>query len=494
MPTLSKSRFLSGLQCEKKMYFEVSRKDLKPQIDASQQALFDLGHSIGQLAQQAFPGGLDATTGMQGNWSLAIQRTKEWLQSGQTTIYEATFSQSGGFAALDILHHRDGERWAIEVKTSTEVKEYHLQDAAFQYHVMCAAGFTPDKFFLMHINNRYQKKGPIDPADYFHLEDITLNVKELQETIHQKKASFLQLLETNIEPIRAIGPHCNQPFACPFQHHCYAHLPENNVLELLNARGKSWELYQLGIWSLADVPADFALTHRQQLQVSGKPYLDLDRLKQFLEPIQAPLYFLDFETFFPAIPVLDGTRPFEQVPFQYSLHITDLDGNLLEHRSFLANPADFNDPDQPDPRMQLFTQLRQDLGSSGTIIAYNAGFEQSILKGLSAAFSEETFYFEGVKERFADLLVPFRSGWYYLPEMGSSASIKSVLPAIAPTFSYENLRIADGGQASFVFHALVTHTYTDDLETVRQDLLDYCHRDTQGMVLIYQHLKALTKR
>ena len=193
MPTLSKSRFLSGLQCEKKMYFEVSRKDLKPQIDASQQALFDLGHSIGQLAQQAFPGGLDATTGMQGNWSLAIQRTKEWLQSGQTTIYEATFSQSGGFAALDILHHRDGERWAIEVKTSTEVKEYHLQDAAFQYHVMYAAGFTPDKFFLMHINNRYQKKGPIDPADYFHLEDITLNVKELQETIHQKKASFLPM-------------------------------------------------------------------------------------------------------------------------------------------------------------------------------------------------------------------------------------------------------------------------------------------------------------
>ncbi|MFM7667296.1 MAG: DUF2779 domain-containing protein, partial [Bacteroidota bacterium] len=195
MPTLSKSRFVSGNQCEKKLYFDLFRKDLKPEITEEQQALFNTGHHFGELAQRVFPEGIDATLDMNGNWSLAIERTKQWISEGIKTIYEATFSIPGGFAALDILHHENGERWAIEVKSSTSVKEYHLTDASFQYYVMKEAGFPPDKVFLMHINNKYVKEGAIDPTKLFHLEDITEKVIGNQEFVRLKHASLIQLLE-----------------------------------------------------------------------------------------------------------------------------------------------------------------------------------------------------------------------------------------------------------------------------------------------------------
>jgi hypothetical protein len=396
---------------------------------------------------------------------------------------------------LDILHHQNGERWAIEVKSSTSVKEYHLVDAAFQYFVMERAGFPPDRVFLMHVNNTYVKKGNIEPSKLFHLEEITDKILLRQQEVQQKHAELLQMLDNASEPVREIGKHCKSPFACDYMHHCWSHLPDNPVFELGNARGKDWQLYEQGVLGLAEVPEDFPLNHRQDLQVKGvkfnEQYIDTAKIQNFMQPLTGPLYFFDFETVNAAIPVLNGTRPFEQIPFQYSLHITDLYGNIIEHKEFLAESGDFLDSGKTDPRLQLIWQLKKDFGAEGNIIAYNATFEKMVLKALSESFPEERLFLESLINRFKDLLIPFKSGWYYRPEMGASASIKYVLPAIAPEFSYDDLQIGNGGLASNTFNAMIENCFDGDIQTTRNHLLAYCERDTEGMVVIYRHLKSL---
>ena len=496
MSTISKSRFLSGCQCEKKLFYDINRKDLKPPVSEIQQAIFDTGHLMGKLAQRVFPDGIDATEGMNGNWTIAINRTKKWISEGIKTIYEATFSVNGAFAALDILHKENGELWAIEVKSSNSLKPYHITDASFQYHVMKQAGLAPNRFFLMHLDKAYVKNGVIEPKALFHLEEITIQVLENQPYVQQKHGTLLQMLKTNIEPDREIGKHCSDPFVCDYMNHCWGHLPENNVFNLYNSRGKDWALYDKGIQSLLDIPADFPLNDLQTLQVRGakfkEDYVDIGKIGDFLKPLKEPLYFLDFETINPALPVVNGTSPFEQVPFQYSLYVTDLEGNILRNADFIANPLDFSDTVLVDPRLQFIQTLKRDIGNIGTVIAYNAVFEKSILTSLSNTFEAEKEFLESLSVRFLDLLVPFRAGWYYKSEMKGSASIKSVLPAIAPEFSYGDLKIKDGGMSSHTFFSLINNSHIGGRQSAIEDLLKYCQLDTKGMVVIYQHLKRLT--
>jgi hypothetical protein len=497
MKVISKSRFVSGTQCEKKLFFDINRKDLKPQASNQLQAIFDTGHQIGLLAQQVFPYGHDATPEKPGEYAESIEKTRKWIEGGVQTIYEATFSHSGGFAALDILHHVNGERWAIEVKSSTSVHDYHITDASFQYWVMKQSGFAPDKVFLMHINNKYVKQGQIDPNNLFVLEDITNKVLANQENTSIKKSELIDMLSKGVEPTTEIGKHCSAPFTCDYIHHCWNHIPKNSVFELTNARGKEWLLYEKGILELSSIPDGFTLSHRQQMQVNGAKYdakhIDVQKIKEFLSKFTAPLYFFDFETINPAIPVVDGTTPFGQIPFQYSLHITDIDGNISQHTEFLAVPLEFQNVESKinDPRYKLIQKMKQDITNSGSIVAYNSTFEISRLKELALAFPEEKEFLEDVISRFVDLLIPFKNAWYYLPEMGASASIKSVLPSIAPSFSYEDLPIGNGGLASQTFLSMVSDTFLGDASQTREDLLRYCERDTEGMVVIYKHLKSI---
>ena len=491
---ISKSRFVSGIQCAKKLYFDINRKDLKPAISEQQELLFSTGHVVGELAQRAFPNGKDASPENYYDFSKSIQDTKDWIGSGVKTIYEAAFSSNGVLAALDILHHTENERWAIEVKSSTDVKKYHLTDASLQYWVMNLSGFRPDKFFLMHINNTYVKNGDINPNELFTLADITDDVIANQEWVENNLQNLKNILEAGQEPVVEIGKHCDSPFNCDYKHHCWKHIPEQSVFSLYSPSGLDWKLYEKGIFKITDIPEDTALNHRQTLQVNGQKsansHVDTDKIKAFLNEWRFPLYFFDFETIFPALPVLNGTRPFQQVPFQYSLHIIEEIGAEYSHKEFLADPNDFNG-NAIDPRKQLIEQMKVDFGEIGSVVAYNASFEITRLKELAIAFPEDQVFLEGIIGRFVDLLIPFRSGWHYHPEMGNSASIKYVLPAIAPEFSYQDLEISNGGDASNTFLNMINKTFTGDEVKVREALKKYCERDTLGMVKIWEELIKL---
>jgi hypothetical protein len=492
MITLSKSKFVSGNQCSKKLYFDFYRKDLKPEITDDQQARFDTGHEIGRLAQQVFPNGSDATLDFNGDWGLAIKRTAQWLAAGVNTIYEASFSHSGGFAALDIWHNTGTENWAIEVKSSADLKEYYFTDAAFQYWVMNRCGQAPDRFFLMHINKEYKKRGAIDPIQLFVQTDITHKVLELQNDIEYRLRSMQNMLVQAEEPGVSIGNQCNNPFECPYKHHCWSHIPEQSVFDLYRPYGKDWKLYDMGILRLADIPLTQKLSKRQQLQVNGIKYnlshTDILGIGGFLNRLSYPLHFFDFETISSTIPVLDESSPFEQIPFQYSLHILDTQGAKPIHREFLAQPEDFTNGSSMDPREQLLKQLLKDIGAKGSVIVYYAPFERTVFKQLKQAFPKYGAFIDDILLRMVDLHEPFNKGLRYEPSMGKSASIKDVLPALAPEFSYTNLEISNGDKASTLYLQKVQGCLTDDWELTRKNLIAYCERDTEGMVILHEKL------
>ena len=262
MKTLSKSRFVSGIQCDKKLWFDFYRKELKPEIDDQTQAVFDLGHRIGILAQEMFPNGKDATPEDYSKLKPSIENTKKWISEKVQTIYEATFSAKNAFCMLDILHRKDEEAWAIEVKNSTKVKDYHLTDASLQYFVMKNAGFAPDRFFIMHINNQYVKQGEIT-SDIFTLKDITEEVLANQDWVESNLERLLDILEIEQEPVVEIGGHCSSPFGCDYAHHCWKHVPEYSVFNLYRGGKKGWNLYEQNILKIEDIPDDFALTPEQ---------------------------------------------------------------------------------------------------------------------------------------------------------------------------------------------------------------------------------------
>ena len=487
MKNLSKSKFVSGIQCEKKLWFDFYRKDLKPEIDDQTQAVFDLGHRIGTLAQQMFPNGKDATPENYSNLKPFIENTKKWISEKVETIYEATFTVKNAFCMLDILNRNDDEVWAIEVKSSTSVKDYHFTDAALQYFVMKNAGFAPDRFFMMYINNQYVKQGEIT-TEIFTLTDITEQVLANQDWVAENLDRLLKMLEIEREPVVDIGGHCSNPFGCEYAHHCWKHIPEYSVFNLYRGGKKGWNLYSQDILKIEDIPDDFALTHFQNLQRNGlkndESYMDKLAIKNIISAWEFPLYFFDFETIFPAIPVLDGTRPYQQVPFQYSLHILEEDGKLT-HKEFLANPEDFSNGE--NPLKQMVEQFKKDFGDKGNIVTYNQSFEVGRLNDLAKFFPEDVDFLHNLVDRVVDLLPVFQGGYCYFPAMKNSASIKSVLPAIAPDFTYDNLEIQDGGYASSLFHqSIENENFTD--ENLRENLLKYCERDTLAMVVIYQFL------
>lgn len=492
---ISKSRFVTGIQCEKKLYFDLYRQDLKPPISEDRQEIFETGHSIGSLAQQVFPGGKDATPESFYDFSESIANTKLWIEEGIATIYEASFFYDGTLSALDILHKEKEELWAIEVKSSSSVKEYHLQDASFQYWVMKQSGYPPDKFFLLHIDSSYIKNGELKPTEFFKRVDITSEVKDNFDWVAENLEK-LKRIEREKEPTKEIGNHCFSPFYCDYIPHCWKHIPEkNSVFELTNARGKSWQLHENDILHLSEIPEDFPLTKKQQIQIKGVKFnesnLELDPIRDFLTSWTFPLYFFDFETIFPSIPILDHTSPFQQIPFQYSLHILKEPNAEPKHKEFLADPKHFAPESISDPRLELLLRMKKDIGKMGSIVSYNASFEIRILRGLSISYPEHSYWLTSIINRFVDLYVIFREGWYYLPEMGNSASIKSVLPAMFPDFTYENLTIADGGEASYTFLSMVNGNFQGKEKGTRKHLLEYCKLDTWAMVLIWRKLYSL---
>jgi len=492
---ISKSKFIAGLSCEKRLYFEVNHPELKAPISASQEAKFDLGHRIGALSQERFSGGVNAEPENKRDFQLWLDTTRDFIANGEETIYEAAFSYRGSFCALDILLNQNGNLTAIEVKSGGSKTDTYVKDAAFQYFVMSQAGYTPHRIYLLLINGEYVRGNQLDVHQLFKTVDITEEVLALQNFVANNLLHFQTLLSAGVLPAKDIGPHCSQPYDCPFYGHCSAHLPvENPITDLRGSSAKVWELYGKGVLSIEGIPNGFKLLKSQRSQVlgvkSGDGVLKLEPIREFIESVNYPIHFFDFETIWPAIPIANGIKPYGHLSFQYSLHTMNAIGELT-HAEYLADPDAIGRG--VNTEYELIQQMKRDFHDSGSIIAFNKTFEESRLRDMIKRFPEEALFLNGLMDRFVDLMLLFKpKDIYYLPAMKGSYSIKYVLPAIAPEFSYSDLEISNGGDASTIFTSKCAGDFEGEWEPTREALLRYCERDTYGMVVIWNHLKNIT--
>lgn len=487
-PILSKSTYIRGLQCEKSLYLYKHNYNLKDLPSAQLQGIFNQGNNVGILAQDLFPNGVDATPSSFYNMQESVFKTLDFIKEGEEIIYEATFQYNGVIAALDILvKEKDGWK-AYEVKSSTSVSDTYVTDAAIQYYAITNSGIDLKDISIVYINNQYNKNGELDINEFFSIESVFDRVQEVLPSISNNISRFKAVVNSDDVPVKVIGPHCNSPYSCDFKGVCWKHVPEYSVFNIsrLNAN-KKFDLYYHGIVDFEQLDLESApLNSNQKIQVISeleqKTFIDKPSIQNFVNQLEYPIYHLDFETMTSAVPIYNNSRPYQQLVFQYSLHIEQENGEL-EHKEYLAeaNPT-------IDPRIEFVKQVIRDCGTSGDVLVYNIGFERGKLNELIELYPQFNKELRNIVNRLKDLMIPFQKRWYYTPEMKGSYSIKYVLPALVPELSYQDLEIKEGGTASATFSEMVQGIFNGDIEKTRIDLLEYCKMDTYAMVKILEKL------
>ncbi len=478
---ISKSQYLKGLQCPKALWFYRHRRDLYPEIPEAKQRLFDSGHEVGQLAQSYFDNGVEITEKYY-QIDQAIASTEKAVNHGHNAIYEATAcSKDGAYSRIDILNKADGPgTWdLVEVKQSTGVKDYHLDDMALQRHAFQGAGYSIRSSILMHVNNQYVRRGELDPKGLFALQDCTELVESRLALVPGHVADLLATLNTGVEPDIDIGEHCKKPFECDYAHHCWKHVPAYSIYDIFKGR-QLQALLEKDILDVARIPEGVRVPGRKFVDVDAYRkqivYADKKGINDFLGTLTYPIYYLDYETIFPAIPVYASSSPYQQIPFQFSLHIQERKGTGLKHIEFLHT-------EPGDPRPDFIQALIESCGRHGAVLVYNMGFESRINRELGQAFPRYQLELANINSRMIDLLAPFRSRHLYHPEMMGSASLKSVLPAFGPDLSYNELAITDGDTASALYLSCIKGSASDaEKKMIYKNLREYCALDTLAEV------------
>jgi CRISPR/Cas system-associated exonuclease Cas4 (RecB family) len=487
IPLLSKSRFAAGLQCHKRLYLECYHRDLIDPLSPGRKALLDAGTRVGLVARNRWPGLWIEEDYL--HHDQAVERTARALQDPSVpAIHEAAFTFEGVRVRVDVLaRHERGEWDLIEVKSSASVKEEYLPDVAVQLYVVEGSGVRVRRTGLLHINSRYvYPGGPYDLERLFQWRDQTQAARERRPQIVESLASMRESLRATAPPDIPPGIQCERPYRCPFYSHCHADGPEHPIDNLPRAGLRLLGVLRaLQIRDIRDIPDDFDGLSELQQRVrdcvrTGTVFADPE-LRQRLRSLTYPVHFLDFETCNPALPLYPGTRPFQQIPFQWSNHAILKSGSVT-HQEFLHDA-------KADPRLPLAEALAAALADAGTVVVYS-GFEERIIRLLADEFpSLAPRLLPLVEERMVDLLELIRRHYYH-PGFRGSFSIKDVLPALVPGIGYKDLAIREGGQAGAAFVEM-TDPATPAVRRaeIREALRAYCRRDTEAMVLLFQALK-----
>ncbi|MDD6785845.1 MAG: DUF2779 domain-containing protein [Eggerthellales bacterium] len=495
---LSKSRYTKAIQCPKMLWMD---QHLPQYFDQGvlNQSVLDNGSLLGDMAM-AYYGDFVEVAFSEGSKQPMIDDTARLLQEAQegrgpANIAEASFSYDGNFCSVDILRVEDDGVHLVEVKSSTHVRDLYKHDMAFQCWVLQHCGLKVKSVSLMHVNSAYVRQGELDIAQLFVPEDFTEEVFSMLDQVERNVPLFKATADGEEEPATPLGCQCKSPYECGYRSWCWRHIPAGSVFELAGITGKkAFALYDQGVCTMSDAlhASGVKLNPRQSVQAKcadeGLDFLvDKPQIAAFLDTLEYPLYFLDFETFQPAAPLYDGTRPYAQIPTQYSLHVLRSPDAPLEHFDFLA-------PSVGDPRRSVAENLVADIPAGSCVIAYNMSFEKNRIKEMAEAFPDLAEHLMSLHQGMRDLLVPFQKGACYFTAMGGSNSIKAVLPALFPhdpQLDYHALEgVHNGAEASSAFAQLATMDPEQEDKT-RSDLLKYCELDTLAMVKIWQKLIQL---
>ncbi|MBO7328144.1 MAG: DUF2779 domain-containing protein [Lentisphaeria bacterium] len=488
---LSKSKYCSAYQCFKMLWLQTNKPEVfdESMVD---QAVMETGNKVGDIAMSLLGEYAEVPFGDPGEM---VQKTADLLERGIPVITEGSFSFEGKFCSVDILKNLGGGEVEIyEVKSSGEVKEIHRVDAAYQNYVLTKLGFKVKKVCIVHINKEYIRSGELDLQQLFKTADVTDTVKEKFTEIENNIEKLTICMQQTEEPADDIGLHCSEPHACGFWKYCTRHLPSPNVFDITGrlSQKKKFEFYKQKKTSFEDLKnCDFSPAAKLQIEhelFDLPPHIEKDQIRKFLSQLSYPLYFLDFESFQPVVPLYDNSFPREQIVFQYSLHYIESANGELKHTEFLADPGS-------DPRRKAAEQLCRDIPQGACILAYNAVFEKGRIKRLAELYPDLKEHLMALYNCIQDLMQPFQQKHYYCREMRGSYSIKQVLPALFPTdpeLDYHNLNgVHNGGEASAAFENMANLSAAEQ-ENVRKQLLEYCKLDTLAMVKIWQKLSMIT--
>ena len=493
---LSKSKYCRCIQCQKILWLEKYKPECATPEDKT--VIFENGHQVGELAKGLFGDYEDIP--FDRTISPMIEQTEELMPNKPNIITEASFDYDHNFCSVDILKNDLDGVEIYEVKSSTKVKDIYLDDAAYQYYVLSNLGYNVKKVCIVYVNNEYVKgELPVEEEldEYFNIEDVTAIALSKQDEIRENIDEINRFMEQygkENEPPTYLEPKCFDPYSCDFWEYCTQDLPKPNVFDVSGMwRSKKFEKYNEGKVSFEDLlyeDLNPKYTEQIDFEVNDRdPKINKAAIARTLDSLEYPLYFIDYETYNLPIPEVEGTKPYQQLPFQYSLHIIDEDGNC-EHKEFLA------EVDDEDFIRHFAESMISNLPEDGSIIVYNKSFESSVNRKIGELYPEFADEMARINHNMVDFMVPFKNRDYYMKEMEGSYSIKYVLPALYPNDSeldYSNLPLVhNGGEASENFISLRNKS-KEEQEEIRNGLLVYCGLDTYAMVKIWEKFKEVTQ-
>lgn len=490
---LSKSKYCNGIQCKKMLWLDKYKKEVKEDID--NEAVLDNGNDVHEVARKLL--GEDINIAFNEDLSQMIKDTEKALKNENVIITEASFNYNNNFCSVDILK-KEGETYEIyEVKSSTHLKDVFINDASYQYYVLTNLGYNVTKCYVVILNKDYIRKGKLNLNELFIKNDITdIAISKLKE-VKKNIDDINKYMEQTNEPNDDIGLKCFKPYKCPFFKYCTRHLPSPNVFDIgwSTHTDKKLEMYYNNKFSYEDILSAGGLNPKADVQMNYelndlKPKINKENIKKLLDTFTYPLYFLDFESYQVPIPTIDGTKPYQQICFQYSLHYyLEKDGKLY-HKEFLSDDYDGN------PMYGLCKRLCEDIPMNSCVLVYNQSFEIPRLKEMAALFPKFSKHLLNIADNIKDLYPPFKNQDYYAKGMKGSASIKSVLPALYPkdsSLDYHNLdQVHKGDEASNAYLLLPTLSKSEQKE-LRDNMLKYCGLDTYATVKLYEKLIEAVK-
>ena len=487
---LSKSKYCRAVQCNKMLWMDKNKPECAEELD--NESVFETGTKVGILAKELFGSHIDIS--YQEDLTKMLEETKKYLSSPPNVITEASFEFDGNFCSVDILKNFEDGLEVYEVKSSTEVKDIYLDDVSYQVYVLKSLGYNVKKACIVYLNNEYERHGELELNKLFNIEDVTEIAFSKLEEVGKKIANAREYMKQTEEPTDDISAKCFNPYQCAYWKHCTRNLPEKNVFQIRGMKtATKFNLYFNGLIDFNDlVNEDLNNKYIEQMEYElfdKEDKINKEHIKDFLDKLYYPLYFLDFETYQQAIPEYDGIRPYMQIPFQYSLHYIQNENGDLMHKEFLANANE-------DPRRKLAERLVLDIPTNACVLAYNMRFEKGVIRNLAETYPDLSESLMNIHDNIQDLMNPFHDRDYYTKDMHGSYSIKYVLPALFPNdkeLDYHALPVVhNGGEAMTVFASLGEKP-KEEQERIRHGLLEYCKLDTLAMVKIWEKLKEVAK-
>lgn len=490
---LSKSEYMLFLKHPAWLWLKKHDKSKLPPIDDNTQAMFDAGNMFEGYAEKLFPDGLRLGFDNYDEYLLLPQATSKAIHDGNKTLFQGRFEYLDATCICDVVQFIDDSTVDLyEIKSSTKAKPEHELDLSFQMAVLAGNGYNVRNIKVIHVNNQFVRNGQVMAEDITAMTDATVKVKGRIDFTNQKIEEAQKMLQSEEHP--DFSPFLagdNGAFGEWLEIYKHLYKPEKgSIYDLCRLDSTTLKyLIESGIERIEDIPEDFALKPVQALQVEAtrlkQPLIDRDKIKEFLDSLVYPLYFFDYETLMSIVPYFDGIRPYQQLPFQYSLHILEGPDGELKHREYLHTV-------NSNPAHPLSQKLHDDIDTSGTVLVWYESFEKARNSELGELLPEFKQAFESLNGRVVDLITPFSKGWYVDKDFKGSASIKDVLPVLAPELSYKVLGIQEGGSAQRLWmEAVLDGKRSNERQKILDDLIEYCKLDTLAMVKIYKFLKAL---